>query len=160
MFCQNCGTETAQELSYCKRCGANLNIALVPQTVKSPVSLTKPIVAIGLLMTIITLGGFVLLITGATELARAVGLGTDPVMALITVGMMMITAIDILLIWQMSRIIKHSLEAGSSAQPKQFTTNARPPLQIPSPTQQPIPVSSVTENTTRTLVTPHKEPGF
>ncbi len=160
MFCQNCGAETAPELSYCKRCGANVNVALAHHTGPTQISLTKPIVAIGALMSVITLGGFVLLIFAASELVRSAKMGTDPVMAMIMAGMMMITAIDILLIWQMSRIIKHSLNAANTTQPKAFTANTQPPPQIRAPTPQPVPVSSVTENTTRTLRTSHDEPGF
>ena len=125
-----------------------------------PKARPQTFMAIGLLMTVITLGGFILLISGATQLARAVGLGPEQVMTIIVLDLVMTLAIDILLIWQISRIIKHALNAGSSSPPKKLKTASQPPLQIPSPAQHPIPVSSVTENTTRTLRTPHKEPGF
>ena len=49
MFCPSCGAEYTIGLNYCNRCGANLNTAL-NQIEMAPVNVTKPVMAIGLII--------------------------------------------------------------------------------------------------------------
>src|SRR6266852_3658283 len=109
MYCPSCGAESALELNYCNRCGANVAGSIAPVREFVPISLTKPAVAIGLTVALITLGGFGMLITGAVKLAEVFH-APDPVMAIIMLGMATIVLCDILLLRLLSRIISASLD--------------------------------------------------
>ncbi|HMF56843.1 MAG TPA: hypothetical protein VK619_10920, partial [Pyrinomonadaceae bacterium] len=120
-------------------------------------------VAIGMALVALTLGGMALLITGAIELAHRAGIGTDPIMALILFGMIVILIIDVMLIRLLSRIINHSLDApaqqlkpASAKSPKNLAGSQFSQHQLGA---QPNYVGSVTENTTRTLEHSMKERG-
>lgn len=147
MYCSSCGAESALELNYCSRCGANMTLAIEPVREIVPISLTKPAMVIGLLMTLITLGGFSILIAGAITMAQ-VFRQSDPVIAIILIGMMTIGAIDIMLGRLLSRIVRASLETKQIVPqlPKQQAKVA--PKQL-NPRLEPVP--SVTEHTTRTF---------
>jgi hypothetical protein len=153
MYCPSCGAESALDLNYCNRCGANMTVALAPSQQSVPVSLTKPAVAIGLTTAAITLGGFAVLVEGAVKLAQVFH-RTDPIMAVIMFGMVTILVSDIMLIRLLSRIIKASLEAKPVMQlPKPVMTEV--PRQL-NPRLDPVP--SVTDHTTRTFSPAFKEP--
>lgn len=152
MYCPSCGAESALELNYCNRCGANM-ASIVPAREIVPVSLTKPAVAIGLTATILTLGGFSVLVEGAIKLAL-VFKEPEPIWAVIMFGMITILVSDIMLLRLLSRIIRTALE------PKQ-------PVQLPKPQVREVPrqlnprlesVPSVTEHTTRAFTPAFKEP--
>jgi len=142
MFCPSCGTESTG-LKYCNRCGANLAALSTPQEIIQ-VNLTKPAVLIGIIMMFLTLGGFALLMVGARMLASVMQ-GSDPLMGLIIMGMLVILVIDIILARQLTKLINAALKPGS-----QSTFAApNPPAQLPHPAQVFVPAGSVTENTTR-----------
>lgn len=151
MFCPSCGTEYAIELKYCNRCGANLNTDLTTQAPVAPIGFTKPIVILGAIITVLTLGGFGLLIGGAIELSRTGRIDPDNIAAIVGVGMLSLLTMDIFLVRLLTKIINASLSASTQAKPKQVSTPARSPLmQLPQPATSPLhTVPSVTEGTTR-----------
>ena len=158
MFCPSCGTEYTIELKYCNRCGANLGTNFVPQTVQPVVvNVTKPTLIIGLLLLIVTLGGFGGLVGGAIRLAEILH-GNDSFMAIILFGMVTITIVDIFLLRLLAKLINTALT--SNAQPQLGTTmQTGMPAQFQNPTTtarlQGVP--SVTENTTR-FFEPYRAP--
>jgi len=145
MFCPSCGTESTG-LNYCNRCGANLT-APAASVELAPISLTKPILIIGIVVAFITLGGFGMLISGAIEMVKS---GAGPVTpALPIFGMPTILVIDILLLRQLSKLINAALAPERrqivSPPPQLY---ADPRLSRPS-TARLESAPSVTENTTR-----------
>jgi hypothetical protein len=153
MYCPSCGAESALELNYCNRCGANMASSIVPAREIVPVSLTKPAVAIGLTTTLLTLGGFIVLIEGAIKLAQVLK-DQENIIPLIIFGIATIMVSDIMLIRLLSRIIRASLDTKPIAQlPKPAVKEV--PRQL-GPRLEPIP--SVTEHTTRTFTPAFKEP--
>ena len=157
MYCPSCGTEYTIELKYCNRCGANLNTALAAQPAPVVVNLTKPTLIIGTVMTLLTLGGFGLVIGGAIQLAHSIQLGSDPVIAMVVMGMLTILAADIFLVRQLAKLIEASIKTGTSrisnTQMPPATASQLPPLSA----SQFTPAASVTENTTR-LFEPYRAP--
>lgn len=151
MFCPSCGTEYAIELKYCNRCGANLSTNSFPQPVEPViVSVTKPTLIIGVLLLLVTLGGFFGLVGGAISLAQILH-GNDSFMAIIIFGMLTILVIDIFLVRLLNKLINAAL---SSNVPPRLGSPGAPnglPAQFQNPTTtarlQSMP--SVTENTTR-----------
>ena len=147
MFCSSCGAEYAIGLNYCNRCGANLNPATGEQEL-APISVTKPAIILGLTMVTITLGGFAAIMEGATKLGHVTN-QNDPVIATIVMGMIAIMVADILLLWQLSRLITATLNR--PGQPKKLPKQ-KGAKQIAAPVPGSyVPVSSVTDHTTRTL---------
>ena len=151
MYCPSCGAESTLELKYCSRCGASM----APSTELVPISLTKPALVIGLIVTALTLGGFAILIEGAIRLATVFHV-PDPIMAIIMLGMATIIACDILLLRLLSRIIRTSLDAKNEKPAAQLKQQSRElPRQL-NPQLEPVP--SVTEHTTRTFAPVFREP--
>lgn len=162
MFCPSCGTEYTIELKYCNRCGANLGPNLEPEYPAAPVSIAKPAFVIGAVMTILTVLGFGLLMTGAIELSRNPRIDADSITAIVIVGMLTILTMDIFLVRQLSRIISASLSSGTQKRkqrPRALTNSAPVPLppmpQPPTGRLQGVP--SVTEGTTR-FFEPYRAP--
>jgi hypothetical protein len=145
MFCPSCGTESTG-LNYCKRCGANLT-GPVASVELAPISLTKPILIIGAVVALLTLGGFGIIISGAIEMVRSGAGAVSPAIPIF--GMPTILTIDILLIRQLSKLINAALAperrqvAGS--QPQSYAD----PRLSRSSTARLESAPSVTENTTR-----------
>ena len=151
MYCPSCGTEYTIELKYCNRCGANLDTGLSTQAQIVPVSLTKPTLVLGAVITFLTLGGFGMLMTAAIELSRGARLEPDAIATIVIFGMLTILITDIFLVRLLSRIINASLSSGSFTQPRRPKKIATPSVvQLPQPpTARLQGVPSVTEGTTR-----------
>lgn len=154
MFCPSCGTESTG-LKYCNRCGANLGPLAAPTEVVQ-INLTKPALIIGIILAVLTLGGFALLIAGAGMLAT-VTQAVDPLIALIFMGIVTILTADILLIRQLSKLVTAALSNQTARSPKTIT--AEPVPQFSRANTAPfLPATSVTENTTRFLESDYRAP--
>jgi hypothetical protein len=147
MYCPSCGVESATGLSFCNRCGANLNTTMTTTQVIHTGGLAIPTTMIGLSVISLTLGGFALLIKGAVLLATVLQ-GNDAILAVVMFGILTILIADIMLIRLLSRLIMARLQTGHPAQPIQLVGN-EPAKQIHA--RAPDYTSSVTEHTTRTL---------
>lgn len=155
MFCPSCGTESTG-LKYCNRCGANLGSLSAPTEIVQ-VNLTKPALIIGILLAVVTLGGFALLVIGAGMLAT-VTRAVDPLIALIFMGIVTILVADILLIRQLSKIVTAALKPDQTVRPQQSIA-AEPAPQFSRVNTAPfLPAASVTENTTRFLESDYRAP--
>jgi hypothetical protein len=161
MFCPSCGAEYTIELKYCNRCGANLSTELATQPQIVPISPTKPAVILGAIVTLLTLGGFGLLIGGAIELSRSARLDPDSIAMIVVVGMLTILTMDIFLIRMLSKIVNASLSSGTlEEQPRRSSALGNTPLmQLSQPSTSRLQkVPSVTEGTTRFFEPAYREP--
>lgn len=160
MFCPSCGAESTIELKYCNRCGANLNVGLAPQPQLVPISLTKPAIILGAIVTFLTLGGFGFLMSGAIELSRTARLNPDNITAIVIIGMLTLLIMDVFLVRLLSKIINASLSSSTMSEPRRSKTLANAPsLQLPQPATGRLQgVASVTEGTTRFLEPAYREP--
>lgn len=158
MFCPSCGAEYTIELKYCNRCGANLSSALLPAVEVAPISVTKPILIIGILMLVLTLGGFAGILSSAVELTARVG-GGDLSMAIVFFGMITILTVDVLLFRLLSKLITAALRPDSGRSVRiQKPLPAVEPQMPHANTAQMLPTPSVTENTTRLLEGQYQAP--
>ncbi len=159
MYCPSCGAEYTIELKYCNRCGANLSGGFEEQSPIAPVSVVKPALVIGAIMTILTVLGFGLLLTGAVELSHNARIDPDSITAIVVVGMLTILTMDIFLVRQLSKIINAALSSNTQVPRKRTNALANPPMaQLPqSSTSRLQGVPSVTEGTTR-FFEPYRAP--
>jgi hypothetical protein len=155
MFCPSCGTESTG-LKYCNRCGANLGSLAAPTEIVQ-INLTKPALIIGIILAVLTLGGFAILIAGAGMLAT-VTRAVDPLIALIFMGIVTILTADILLIRQLSKLVTAALKPEQRATAPQTIASETAPQFSRVNTAPFLPASSVTENTTRFLESDYRAP--
>jgi hypothetical protein len=146
MYCSSCGTEVALGLNYCNRCGANLSQSsnLPEQAPVRSVSLTGPTIAIALMVVI----GLGIIFATVAELAHN---DFHPVALtwMVVAALGMITGVAALVIRQWTHLAgvikpKEQASARRKKADKEFVPAQLPPLRSE-------PVSSVTENTTRTF---------
>jgi hypothetical protein len=155
MFCPGCGTETAEGLNYCKRCGENLGSqALAFQPAKPPAWLVLSFLAVIGLIAIIGLVGPM---ASADDLKRN-GFSPREVIFLCSAAL----GGAALMIAFLSRLLFRllSMYTGGAVRPTSRVLNrsadlsprriAEPPL--PAPAVQGVP--SVTEQTTRSFDLP------
>ena len=139
MYCASCGTPLTQGLSYCNRCGANLREHHEPKTG-----------AIGAVLTAMVLIGIVgmgIMLGGALVLSKEAHLPPDLVGIFMLFTFLIVGLTEFMLVRNLSRL------TGSSEKTKHLPAPhvAPPDLRLPQATPLGEPVSSVTENTTRTL---------
>ncbi|HYX27778.1 MAG TPA: zinc ribbon domain-containing protein [Pyrinomonadaceae bacterium] len=147
MFCPSCGAESRIDLNYCNRCGANLGAALASPVEIAPISLTKPLIIVGLLLVLITMGGLAGVVSGTIEMIRA---GGKEVSAAIPIfGMPTILVIDILLIRLLSKLVSAALQSNRAVPTKLTSTHATQLHSSRVAKAHLDPAASVTENTTR-----------
>lgn len=141
MYCSTCATPLAPGLSYCNRCGASLKERENPQ----PDAVSAYLTTIFLL----GLGGLGLMLGGSIALNGA-QFQIELIGIFMLMSFLLIGIVEVFLCRQLSRIIDAK---GHVAQPPGLQTDFRGPgeLRDAQPRGLPEPVSSVTENTTRTL---------
>ncbi|HJY27203.1 MAG TPA: zinc ribbon domain-containing protein [Pyrinomonadaceae bacterium] len=141
MYCANCGTPLTQGLSYCNRCGANLK--------ERPEVSTG---AISAFLTAITLMGTIglgVMFGGALVLRRGALLSQELIGVFMLFTFLITGMVEIMLVRNLSRL--------TSANEKERKNYFPPAQAVPQDLRltqgMPLgePVSSVTENTTRTL---------
>ena len=152
MYCPSCGNETAQELRYCNRCGASLNLTGAPERPKS----TGAIIVLSIMITSITLGGMGIIFPALVELKRS-GFGEDIVGLFMVLSFLILGIADVALVRQLSRLLNASTQPSQFSPPKRTNTTTGPgsPRQLGAPME---PVPSVTENTTRKFEPAYREP--
>ncbi len=148
MYCSGCGSPLAPGLSYCNRCGTHLKE-------RGETKQTAAISAVVTAMVVIALASMGMLLGGPLALKREGGFGEE----LIVFFMFLITFIgvfaEIFLYRQLGRL--SGTKQGPQALPPPLTMPVD--FRAPQPRALAEPVSSVTENTTRTLEYSREERG-
>jgi hypothetical protein len=141
MYCAHCGTPLTQGLSYCNRCGANLR--------ERPEVSTGTISAFLTAITLIGIIGLGVMFGGALVLRRGALLSQELIGVFMLFTFLIVSMIEIMLVRNLSKI------TSASEKEKVNYFPAPPPmaqdLRLTQGTPLGEPVSSVTENTTRTL---------
>lgn len=148
MYCAACGTPLAPGLSYCNRCGMNL---------KEPSeSRQGPINAYLTAITIIGIGGLIMMLGGAIALKNGAQLNQDMIGIYMLMTFLIVAVVELSLCWQLSRL-NRSTDKRERAMPQM---HAGMPNQIAAPQPRALgeTIPSVTENTTRTLEYSRNEP--
>ena len=148
MYCSACGTPLAPGLSYCNRCGMSLKERGERRS-------SGAIIAFIIAITVIGTIGLGIMLGGAFSLTSEAHLKEELVGFFMLLTFLTVVFIEILLVKQLSRLI-------AAPQPKAI----EPPQQraipgefrLPEPRSLAEPLTSVTENTTRTLEYSRNEP--
>ena len=151
MYCSTCATPLTPGLSYCNRCGANLK--------ERGISITSSVQAYLTAITLIAIPGLGLMLGGAIALKNGAQFDQEMIGMYMFLCFLIIAVVEIFLLRQLSRV-SGSAEKLSSAPQMALPTDLRA---TPEPRELPArslsdQVSSVTENTTRTLGYSHNEP--
>jgi hypothetical protein len=139
MYCANCGTPITQGLSYCNRCGANLKE-------RSEVS-TGAISAFLTAITLIAICGLGIMFGGALVLRKGANLGQELIGFFMLFTFMIVGMTEIFLVRNLSKLTSASEKKNYFPAPSPIPQDLR--LSQGMPVGEPV--SSVTENTTRTL---------
>lgn len=139
MYCAHCGTPLTQGLSYCNRCGNNLRERSETKTGAIGAFLTA--------ITLIGLGGLGIMLGGMVVLRRGANLSQELIGFFMLFTFLIVGMIEAMLVKNLSKLMSSSEKKNYFPAPQ---TVAPPDLRLPqgSPFET---VSSVTENTTRTL---------
>ena len=137
MYCVNCGTPVTQGLSYCNRCGTSLR----ERTETKIGAISAYLTAI----TLLGLGGLAIMLGGALVMRSEAGLSQQLIGFFMLFTFLIVGISEIMLIRNLSKL------TGSTERPKYLPQPAPHDLRLPQATPFGEPVSSVTENTTRTL---------
>jgi hypothetical protein len=152
MYCPTCGNETTVELKYCNRCGANLSLPAMTQTVSlAPVSLTVPSIVLGLTI----LGGLGVIFGSATEFARQ-GLHPAAIVWMVLFSSATLFGCTGLMIRFFSKMLTMQREISPTQSSRPEISDRQAVHHLPPPRMEPVP--SVTENTTRTFSPIYREP--
>ena len=148
MYCAACGTPLAPGLSYCNRCGMSLK----ERSDTKPAQVNAYLTAI----TIVGVAGLVLMLGGAIALKNGAQLHEEIVGIFMLMTFAIVALVEIFLCRQLSHLVSNA-DKGQLAAPPQTMT---PPNEFrdPQPRALAEPLSSVTENTTRTLEYSRNEP--
>lgn len=140
MYCATCGAPVSQSLSFCNRCGATLRD-------KSESSNMGPISAFLTAITILGIVGLGVMLGGALVLRKEANLDPDMIGIFMLFTFLIVGGVEFLLIRQLSRL------TGTAAERNQFVPPAQSPPELRSASVNDLvqPLTSVTDNTTRTL---------
>lgn len=144
MYCPTCGAEYAQKINYCKRCGSNMTTPTNTVEVNIPrPRLTGMFGAVSLFSLI----GLIACFIAYTSFVDR-GLRKDELYIPFIFGLIFVSGISGLLIWQLSRIV--SLFRETVRAPK-IEMQSLPQYQMPPLAVPPEPVSSISDHTTRSF---------
>ncbi len=150
MYCPSCSAVLPQELSYCNRCGANLNITKGSDKSKSLEKSVEPMVWAIVAITATVLGIMIPLIA----LMKEAGLSGSIIASFVALMLLILIGIDGVFVWQLIRLNGRGKEAGSASQLERFDTK-----ELGAKQQQALlePRMSVTEDTTRMFEPTYEE---
>jgi len=146
MYCSSCGVSVAQGLSYCNQCGAKLNGEKGDSLVKSLEMRTEAFIMAGMI------GLFVFCLLAIAVLLQVMksvlDLNAGQIMGFATLMFLILILIEGVLMWRLPKRKRRAEEGRATALPKEQTTSE---LDAASPRALREPMSSVTDQTTRTL---------
>jgi len=144
MDCPTCGAQLSQALSYCNRCGANLSLVKDPGGPKAHGKAIDEVMGSMVVAAIPILG----LILGALVLMKKGHIAEELGIAFVILSALMMLVLEVIFFGQLRRLNKG---VGVSSPPGGFKTDELGAGTLRSLAAPVEPMSSVTEQTTRTL---------
>lgn len=138
MYCANCGTQLSAGLSYCNRCGFNLREKIETNTGAISAFLTA--------ITLLGLGGLVIMLGGAALLRKEANLGHELIGFFMFFTFVIVSVTEFMLVKNLAK-----LTAPKESKSRQLQPPVTKDLGLPQHSSLGEPVPSVTDHTTRTL---------
>lgn len=139
MYCVNCGTPLTQGLSYCNRCGVSLRERSETKTGAISAFLTA--------ITLIAVIGLGIMLGGAMALRKEADLSQELIGFFMLFTFLIVGITEVMLVRNLSKLFRSNERTQYLPSPQPMPHD----LRLPQATPLGEPVSSVTENTTRTL---------
>lgn len=143
MYCSSCGMAVSPSLSYCNRCGAEVNVKDRSPNKRQEASPESLVWA----LTSVTIVGIAAVIGLMAVMSEVVHFNTGLIVAFSLLVFLTFLGVDSVIIWLLLRPSREAREAYFS-QPKELTTNE---LADSKSRVLPEPSFSVTDHTTHTL---------
>jgi len=158
MFCPSCGFESTQRTNYCKRCGESLSVSTSDDPPKAPR------LNLAIMFCVVAAFGLIGLFTVYQMYDTLVirGLRGDALMLPFMLGIVFVSAITGLLVWQLSRMITAYQRMNKNVVVERHFIREVPQGQLGVPTDQisqPVDIPSVVEHTTRQFADKYRESG-
>ena len=144
MYCSSCGMAVSPSLSYCNRCGAELNAKDRNSNKRSEASPESLVWA----LTSVTIVGIAAVIGLMAVMSEVVHFNTGLIVAFSLLVFLAFLGVDSVIIWLLLRPSREAREAYFGTQQKELTTNE---LAESKARVLPEPSFSVTDHTTHTL---------
>ena len=139
MYCSQCGTPITQGLSYCNRCGVSLKERTEGKTSAIAAFLTA--------ITIIAVAGLGIMLGGALALRKEANFGYEMIGFFMLFVFLLVGVTEVMLVRNLSKLTSSPDQTKYLPAPHVTSHEYRLPQGMPLGE----PVSSVTDNTTRTL---------
>ena len=151
MYCSGCGSPIAPGLSFCNRCGTSLKES--GGSGKQGVA----VVAVVLAMTVIALSTMGIMLGGPLALKKEGQFGEEFISVFMFLSFFIASLTEIFLYRQLGRLTARREQVQLLNAP--IATPPQAEFRVPQPRTlaEPVPIPSVTENTTRTLGYSHEE---
>ena len=147
MYCQKCGGQLAQPLSYCNHCGADLSTSKVQGEARTAGTAIDTLLWV-IVGTTITLLGMAL---GALVLIKHGAINERLGRTFVILTFISLVVTEAVLVWRLLHLNRGAEETRAVPQLNDLRTDEPTPVTARA-LQEPLePVSSVTEQTTRTL---------
>ena len=147
MYCNTCGAQLAEPLSYCNHCGADLGTLKVQGQAEKAGTAAETLLWV-IVGTTITLLGMAL---GALVLIKNGAINERLGIAFVILTFISLVVSEVVLVWRLLNLNRGAKEIPAVPQVNDLSTEELNPLTAGA-LQEPLePVSSVTEQTTRTL---------
>ncbi len=152
MYCSGCGSPIAPGLSFCNRCGTSLKESGSSGGSKQTVAVSALVIA----MTVIAICGMGIMLGGPIALKKEGQFGEELIVLFMFLSFFIASLTEIFLYRQLGRLTA-SREKNQLLAPPVAPALAEFRVPQPRTLAEPVPFSSVTENTTRTLGYSHEE---
>jgi hypothetical protein len=147
MYCQTCGVELANALSYCNKCGANLGTLKVQDQAETAATTIDTLlwVIVGTTITLLGMGLGALVLINKGEINERLGT------AFVILTFVALVVLEGVLVWRLLHLNRNAEKIRTALQPDNLSTDQLNPLTARALHQPLEPVPSVTEQTTRSL---------
>lgn len=156
MYCSSCGSAVPTGLSYCNRCGAEVNAKLTPRNAVEPL---PPPIPENLVWAIVgvSVGGLGVLIGLMAVMKNVLHLPDGLVVAFSTLSFLILLLAEISFIWLLVSSQRRLHKRERDAEINRVKGSATKELGTPHERLLTEPALSVTEHTTRTLEPVYRE---
>lgn len=144
MYCSSCGTAVSSSLSYCNRCGAELNAKDRSPSIASEMAHESLVWAL-VSVTVVGIGAVIGLMAVMKEVVH---FNNGLIIAFSLLTFLAFLGVDSVIIWLLLRPMREAKKAYPIPQQTELTTNE---LAESKPRVLPEPSFSVTDHTTHTL---------